>query len=86
MESFNPVGRRNACLKQKGTHNIVGGTDNALGLTVLWGSVQVWKSDTICEKERVGRGIVKFPTVVALDAFDSGAKLCRHKGKEMSES
>ena len=35
LQSLNPKGRREGCLEQKGTHNIVDGTNDVLSLTVL---------------------------------------------------
>jgi hypothetical protein len=35
------------------------------------------------EKERAGRGIIKFAAIVALDALDGGAKLRMNIGKKI---
>jgi hypothetical protein len=67
-------------------HDIVGGTNLALGLAVLWGSVgtQHPKLDTVREEESAG-GVIKLASIVALDAPDGAAKLRGHKGKEVGE-
>jgi hypothetical protein len=35
------------------------------------------------EEKRAGSGIVKFTTIITLDALDGGAKLCVNKGKKI---
>jgi hypothetical protein len=41
-KGLDPVGRWNSGLKQEGANNIVCGTNNTLGFTVLW---EVWGHD-----------------------------------------
>jgi hypothetical protein len=35
------------------------------------------------KKERAGKGIIEFTAIVALDAFDGGAKLCADISKKL---
>jgi hypothetical protein len=72
-------------LKQQGAHDIVGGMNHALGLTVLQGSVGTRhpKLDAVREEESVGGGVIKLTTIIALDAPDGVDKLRGHKGKEV---
>jgi hypothetical protein len=55
------------------------------GLAILLGPIGARhaKCNTVREEERAGHGIIKFTTVVALDALDGGAKLCAHVSKEI---
>jgi len=87
LQRLNPKGRREGCLEQKGTHNIVDGTNDALSLTVLGRGVEAGHAEvnTVGEEERAGGGVVKLPAVVALDGLHGHAKLSVHVGKEMSE-
>jgi hypothetical protein len=67
-------------------HDIIGGTNHALGLTVLWGSVRTrhLKLDTVREEESAG-GVIKLAYIITLDAPDGAAKLRGHKGEEVGE-
>ena len=84
LQSLNPKGRREGCLEQKGTHNIVDGTNDALSLTVLGRGVGAGHAEvnTVGEEECAGGGVVKLPAVVALNGLHSHAKLSVHEGKE----
>jgi len=42
--------------------------------------------DALSEEEGSSAGVVELLPVVALDSLDSGAKLSRHVGKEISQS
>jgi hypothetical protein len=67
-------------------HNIVGGTNHALDLTILRGSVGTRhpKLNVMREEESAG-GVIKLASIITLDAPDGAAKLCGHKGKEVGE-
>jgi hypothetical protein len=68
-------------------HDIVRGTNHALGLTVLRGSVGTRhpKLDAAREEESAGGGVIKLTSIIALDAPDGAVKLRGHKGKEVGE-
>jgi hypothetical protein len=74
-------------LEQHGAHDIIGGMNYALGLTVLRGSVGTrhLKLDTVREEESAGGGVIKLMSIIALDAPDGAAKLRGHKSEEVGE-
>jgi hypothetical protein len=88
MKRLNPVRRWSTSLNQKGAYDVVGGTDNTLGLTVLWGSVRARhpKEHAMREEKRASGRIVEFTTVVTLNALNCGAKLCGDISKKVSKS
>lgn len=88
MKAFNPVGGRQGSLEEKGTHNVVNGAKNAFGLAILGGGVGTGHSEksAVSEEERASRRIVKFTSIITLDAFDGAAKLSGHIGKEICQS
>jgi hypothetical protein len=55
-------------LEQQGVHDIVGGTNHALDLTVLRGSVgtQHPKLDIMREEESAGGGVIKLMPIITL--------------------
>jgi hypothetical protein len=69
-------------------HDIVGGTNHALGLAILRRSVGARhpKLDVVREEEIAGGGVIKLESIIALDARDGVAKLHGHKGEEVGES
>ena len=48
-----------------------------LSFAILLGCIRARhaKGNNVGKKERAGRGIIEFTAIVALDAFDGGAKL-----------
>jgi hypothetical protein len=77
MKSIYPIAWRHGHLEQQGADHIVGGAEHAFSFTVLWrciGARHV-KLHTIGEKESPGRGVVKLPTIIALDLPDRAPKL-----------
>jgi hypothetical protein len=68
-------------------HDIISGTNYALSLAVLWGSVgtQHPKLDAVREEESAGGGVIKLISIITLDAPDGAAKLRGHKGEEVEE-
>jgi hypothetical protein len=87
VKALDPVTEWKGSLKHQGAHDIVGGTNHALGLAVLRGSVGTrhLKLDAVREEECVG-GVIELASIIALDAPDGAAKLYGHKGKEVGES
>jgi hypothetical protein len=87
VKALSPVMGWKGSLEQHGAHDIVGGTNHALDLAVLWGSVgtQHPELDALREEESAGGGVTKLVPIISLDAPDSAAKLCGHKGKEVGE-
>jgi hypothetical protein len=61
--------------------------NHAHSLAVLRGSVETQhpKLDVVREEESAGGGVVKFESIIALDAPNGAVKLRGHKGKEMGE-
>jgi hypothetical protein len=66
-------------------HDIVGGTNHALGLAILLRSVATRHSkwDVVREEESAGEGVIKLASIIILDALDGATKLRGHKGKEV---
>ena len=88
VEGLDPIGRGEAGLEQQGTHNVVGGTDNAFGLAILGGGVGTRhaKVNAMSEEESASAGVVKLATVVTLDVLDRGTELCSHIREKMRDS
>jgi hypothetical protein len=84
MKALSPLMSRKGCLEQRGAHAIVGGTNHALSLAVLWGHVGTRhpKLDTV-RKEEGTRGVVKL-SIVALDTPDGTTKLRGHISEKVS--
>jgi hypothetical protein len=66
------------CLKEKRTHHVVRGTNDALGFTVLGGGVWAGhvKLGAVSEEEHARGGVVELASIIALDSLDGGAELC----------
>ena len=47
LQSFDPVRWKKRSLEQKGAHNVITGMDDALGLTVLGGSVRAQRRASV---------------------------------------
>ena len=75
-------------MKKHRANNIVCGTNDTLGFTVLGGGV--WarhaKMDAVGEEERAGARVVKLVAIVALNYLDAGAELGLHIGKEICQN
>jgi hypothetical protein len=75
---FYPSASWNRSLEKQGTQHIIDGVKDALGFTVLWGSV--WtrhpQKYPFSGKECMRGGVIELTTIVALDDFDGAAKLC----------
>jgi hypothetical protein len=76
VKAHNSVANWKGSLEQQGAHDIVGGTNHALSLTVLWGHVgrRHPKLDTVKKEEGEG-GVVKLTSIVALDTPSGTTKL-----------
>jgi hypothetical protein len=61
--------------------------NHALDLAVLRGSVGIRhpKLDVVREEESAVGGVMKFTSIITLDAPDGATKLYEHKGKEVGE-
>jgi hypothetical protein len=72
MKTLSPVASQKGYLEQQGAHDIVGGTNHALSLAVLWGSVGTrhQKLDTVRKEEGASEGVVKLTSIVALDTLN----------------
>jgi hypothetical protein len=65
-------------------HDIVGGTNHVLDLTVLWESVETRhpKLDVVREEESAGGGVIKHASIITLDALDGAANCVGMKAKK----
>ena len=81
MKTLDPVGWWQTGLEKKATND-------PLSLTILGRGIQAGHEEVHAtgEEERAGTKVVKLAVVIALDFLDSGAKLSRHIGKEISQS
>jgi hypothetical protein len=86
VKALSPVTVGKGSLEQQGAHDIVGGTNHALGLAVLRGSVgtQHLKLDTVREEENAG-GVIKLASIIALDAPNNTTKLRGLRDEEVGE-
>ena len=84
VKGLNPIGRRETRLKQKGTQNVINSAKGAFCLSILLGSIWTRHAEcnTVGEEERAGLRIIKFTTVIALDALDGGAELRANMSKK----
>jgi hypothetical protein len=87
VKALGPEARGQRSLEEKSAHDIVGGTNHALGLAVLGGSVRTRHAqlNTAREKERARGVVVELTPVITLDGLDGEAELSGHPGKEMEE-
>lgn len=85
VKGLNLKGAGKASLKKEGAHNVVNGTKDALGFTVLGRHVGARHphGDTVGEEEGAGRNVVELAAVVALDAANVGGELGFDIGKEV---
>jgi hypothetical protein len=87
VKALSPVTSWKESLEQHGAYDIIGGMNHALGLAVLWASVGTrhLKLEAVREEESAGGEVIKLAAIITLDAPDSAAKLCGHKGEEVGE-
>jgi hypothetical protein len=69
----------------KATQHIGGGTNHALGTTIMRGGVRARQPQlhAMGEKECVGRGVIKLSSIIALNMLNGTTKLSQHPHKEM---
>jgi hypothetical protein len=81
VKCLNPIRRRKVGLKEQGTNDVVDRAQNTFGTTILLGGVGTRhpKADTVREKESSCVGVIELTTIVALQAFNGGAKLSENK-------
>ena len=74
MQGFHPIGWREASLEHKATDDVISSADNAFSFFILGGSVGAWhaKSNAMGEEKGASGRVIKFLTIVTLDAFDGG--------------
>lgn len=77
VKGINPLDRRETCLKQEGTQNVIDGAKGTFCFAILLRSIwtQYVECNTMGEKNCVGLTIIKFMTIIALDALYRGAQL-----------
>jgi hypothetical protein len=83
VKCLNPIGRRKMGLKKQGANDVVDRAQNTFGTTILLGGVGTGhpKADTVREKESSCVGVIELTTIVALQAFNGGAKLSENNEK-----
>jgi hypothetical protein len=81
VKCLNPIGRRKAGLKKQGANDVVDHAQDTFGTTILLGGVGTGhlKADTVREKESSCVRVIELTTIVALQAFNGGAKLSENK-------
>jgi hypothetical protein len=81
VKCLNPIGRRKVGLQEQGANDVVDRAQDMFGTTILLGGVGTRhpKADTMREKESSCVGVIEFTTIVALQAFNGGAKLNENK-------
>lgn len=64
-------------MEQQRADDVVGGTNDPFGLTVLLGGMwsRETKTNTMLKKKRASNVVVEFAVVVTLDTLDDRAKL-----------
>jgi hypothetical protein len=88
VQSFSPITPRKGGLDKQSADDIVNGTNDTFGFTILWGCVwaQHLELCAIRREEDLGGRVVKLAPVVALDGFDLPAELIIHIRKEIRQS
>jgi hypothetical protein len=88
VQSFGPITPGKGSLDKQSADDIVNGTNDMFGFTILWGCVWA-RHPELCamrQEEDPGGRVVKLASVVALDGFDLSAELSRHISKEIGQS
>jgi len=88
VKGLNPVNRREARLKQKGTQNVIDGANRTFRFSVLLGCIWTRHAEcnTVGEEERAGLRIVEFSAIIALDSLDGGAELRANMSKKIRKN
>jgi hypothetical protein len=88
VQSFSPITPGKGSLDKQSADDIVDGTNDTFGFTILWGCVWAQHPElcAIRQEEDHGGRVVKLAPVVALDGFDLPAELIRHISKEIGQS
>jgi hypothetical protein len=88
VQFFSPITPENVSLDKQSADDIVNGTNDTFGFTILRGCV--WarhpKLCVIRQEEDPGGRVVKLAPVVALDGFDLPAEQIRHISKEIGQT
>jgi hypothetical protein len=88
VQSFSPITPEKGSLDKQSENDIVDGTNDTFGFTILQGCVWA-RHPELCvirqEEDPKGR-VVKLTPVVALDGFDLPVELIRHISKEIGQS
>jgi hypothetical protein len=84
VDLLSPILIGKGCLDQQQANGIVNGTNNTLDFTVLRGRVGVRypQFNAFGEQKSLGRRIIKFTPVVALDHLDSAVELSGNISKK----
>lgn len=87
-EGLRPSRTGHGCLEKEGAKHIVRRANRPLGFAVLLGSIWAGhvECSTIKKKELTSGGIIKFSTVVTLDALNGGVELRANIPTEVRES
>jgi hypothetical protein len=88
VQSLSPITPGKGSLDKQSADDIINGTNDTLGFTILRGCIWARHSE-LCdirqEEDPVGK-VVKLAPVVALDGFDLPAEVIRHISKEIGQS
>jgi hypothetical protein len=88
VQFFSPITSEKGILDKQSADDIVNGTNDTLGFTILRGCVWARHPElcAIRQEEDSGGRVVKLAPVVALDGFDLPAELIRHISKEIGQN
>jgi hypothetical protein len=87
VEALSPKASWERSLEKEGAHDVVRGTNHALGLAVLRGGVWARHAqlDTMGEEESARSGVVELTAIVTLNGLDGEAELSRHPSEEVEK-
>jgi hypothetical protein len=88
VQSFSPITFGKGSLNKQNADNIVNGTNDTFGFTIMRGCVWAQHPElcAIRQEEDSGGRVVKLAPVIALDGFDLLVELIRHISNEIGQS
>jgi hypothetical protein len=88
VKSLSPVAPRKMCLKEQSANDVIDGTNDTFGFTVLGGGIWTGhpKQGAFRQEKGPSGRVVKLAPVVTLDGRHGAAELCRDIGKEIGQS
>jgi hypothetical protein len=87
VKALSPVVSQKESLERHGVHDIIGGMNHSLSLTVLWRRVGTLhpKLDTMRKEEGASGGVAKLMSIVSLKTLDGTTKLRGHISEKVRE-